>query len=260
MIDTNVVSDYRKIRAVLSIGDRAIEEDTLTRIVKREEIALNDITPLFILTQETEFLFDAKALVSLLFYMGYLTIAGQRGSRIYFKMPNLVLESLYLDYMQHLLMRRAQICIDNMQRDNMISDLLDGKIDLLIRLTEKMLKGLSNRDYQQFDEKYIKVVMLSLLSDVNLYIPHSEYEVSADGYIDLYLQAAFQPKQSAHYFIELKYVKARAAKQTQTRKADDGRQQLNGYLKTDSARNIPHLQSYVLVFRKDRCVQRIQLS
>jgi len=109
-----------------------------------------------------------------------------------------------------------------------------------------MLKGLSNRDYQQFDEKYIKVVMLSLLSDVNLYIPHSEYEVSADGYIDLYLQAAFQPKQSAHYFIE--------------RKADDGRQQLNGYLKTDSARNIPHLQSYVLVFRKDRCVQRIQLS
>ncbi|MCP4398869.1 MAG: hypothetical protein GY801_16415 [bacterium] len=35
-----------------------------------------------------------------LFYMGYLTITGQRGSRIFLKMPNLVLESLYLDYMQ----------------------------------------------------------------------------------------------------------------------------------------------------------------
>ena len=33
MIDTNVVSDYRKIRAILSIGDRDLEEAILTRIV-----------------------------------------------------------------------------------------------------------------------------------------------------------------------------------------------------------------------------------
>jgi hypothetical protein len=32
-----------------------------------------------------------------------------------------------------------------------------GKPDMLISLTEKLLKGLSNRDYQNFDEKYIKV-------------------------------------------------------------------------------------------------------
>ncbi len=124
------------------------------------------MTPLFMLTQETEFLFDAKALISLLFYMGYLTVAERRGTRIYFKMPNLALESLYLDYMQHLLMRRAQIRIDDIQRDEMISDLLEGKIDLLIELTEKLLKGLSNRDYQRFDEKYIKVVMLSQVLDL----------------------------------------------------------------------------------------------
>ena len=257
MIDSNVVSDYRKIRVVLSIGDKAVEEETLTRIVKREDIVVNEITPLFILTQETEFLFDAKTLVSLLFYMGYLTIAGRRGSRISLKMPNLVLESLYLDYMQHLLMRRAQIRIDDMIRDEMISDLLDGKIDLLIELTEKMLKGLSNRDYQQFDEKYIKVVMLSLLSNVNLYIPHSEYEVGADGYVDLYLQAAFEPETSAHYFFELKYVKARAPKRTQESKEEEGRRELCTYLNTPTARRIPHLHAYLLVFRKDRCVRVI---
>ncbi len=258
MIDPNVVSDYRKIRAVLSIGERAVEEEILTRIVERRPIAVNDITQLFVLTQETEFLFDAKALVSLLFYMGYLTIREKRGLRLYLTMPNLVLESLYLEYMQAMLMTRAQIRIDGMRRDAMMGDLVEGKIDLLIELTEQMLKGLSNRDYQQFDEKYIKVVMLSLLSNVNIYIPHSEYEVSADGYVDLYLQAAFEPEQSAHYFIELKYVKARAAKQTQKNKADDGRRQLQQYLQTDTARRIPHLQAYVLVFRKDRCVQQIQ--
>ncbi len=257
MLDPNVVSDYHKIRVVLSIGDRALEEDILTRIVKREEIAINDITPLFILTQETEFLFDAKALISLLFYMGYLTIAGRSRLKITLKMPNLVLESLYLDYMQHLLMTRAQIRIDDMQRDEMIRDLVEGKIDLLIELTEKLLKGLSNRDYQRFDEKYIKVVMLSLLSNVNIYISHSEYEVGADGYVDLYLQAAFEPERSAHYFFELKYVKARATKRTQETKAREGRQELKKYLNTETARQIPNLHAYLLVFRKDRCVRKM---
>lgn len=255
MLDVNVVSDYRKIRAVLTIGDRAVEEAVLTRIVNREEIVVNDLTPLLTLTQETEFRFDAKTLISLLFYMGYLTIAGRRGPRVALAIPNLVLESLYLDYVQHLLMRRGQVRIDTLKRDAMISDLLDGKLDLLLELTEQMLKGLSNRDYQQFDEKYIKVVMLSLLSDVDLYIPHSEYAVGAAGYVDLYLQAAFEPQQSAHYFFELKYVKARASNKTQEAKEAEGRRELAAYLATPAARQIPNLRAYLLVFRKDRCVR-----
>lgn len=140
----------------------------------------------------------------------------------------------------------------------MVSDLLEGRIDLLIELTENLLKGLSNRDYERFDEKYIKLVMLSLLSDVNIYIPHSEYETDADGYVDLYLQAAFDPDRSAHYFIELKYVKARGAKKTLERKEREGRVAMAKYLQSRAARGVPNLHAYVLVFRKDRCARRIQ--
>jgi hypothetical protein len=49
---------------------------------------------------------------------------------------------------------------------------------------------------------------------VNLYIPHSEYEVSGKGYVDLYLQAAYDPDRSAQYFFELKYTKANASNTT----------------------------------------------
>ena len=260
MIDSNVVSDYRKIRAILSIGERTMEEEVLTRIVRQRQIVVREVTPMLMLTAETEFRFDEDALSSLLFYMGYLTIAGRQGLGVRLTMPNLVLESLYLDYMEHMLLQRGNLRIRSREKLDMLQDLVDGNIGRLIELTEQMLKGLSNRDYVQFDEKYIKVVMLSLLSDVNIYIPHSEYAIDADGYADLYLQAAFEPAHSAHYIIELKYVKARAAKATQTQKADEGRQQLHRYLSTEAARAIPHLQAYVLVFRKDRCVQRIQLS
>lgn len=229
----------------------------LTQIVEQNRVSINQITELFTLTQETEFLFDAKALISLLFYMGYLTIVTRRGREIELAMPNLVLKSLYLDYMQYILMKRAQVRIDGMHKDAMVRDLMEGKIDLLIELTERLLKGLSNRDYERFDEKYIKVVMLSLLSDVNVYIPRSECEVSADGYVDLYLQAAFEPERSAHYFIELKYIRARASKHTLTKKEHEGIEEMQKYLQSDIAKALKHLQPYVLIFRKDRCVRKI---
>jgi len=258
MIDPNVVSDYRKIRAILSIGDREIEEAVLTRIVNENSVALAQLTNHFILTHETEFRFDAKALASLLFYMGYLTIAGRNRTEIELRMPNLVLKSLYLDYMHHILMRRAQVRIDGLKKDDMVQALAEGNINPLIELTETLLNGLSNRDYERFDEKYIKVVMLSLMSDINIYIPHSEYEIGADGYVDLYLQAAFEPERSASYLVELKYVKARASKQTQAAKEREGVQEMQKYLQSAAGRAITHAQAYVLIFRKDRCVRKLR--
>jgi hypothetical protein len=255
----NVVSDYRKIRAILSIGDQALEEAILTQIVEQGTVSINEITQLFILTQETEFLFDAKALISLLFYMGYLTITDRRGPLIELAMPNLVLKSLYLDYMEYVLMKRAHTRIDGLQQDEMLRDLLEGKLDLLIALTERLLRGLSNRDYERFDEKYIKVVMLSLLSNVNLYIPHSEYEVSAEGYVDLYLQAAYEPKRSAQYFLELKYAKANASNTILDQKEREGVAAMQRYLQSPTSpttRAVKNLQAYVFVFRKETCVRK----
>lgn len=257
MVDPNVVSDYRKIRAILSIGEQMLEEAVLAQIVERECVTLPEITPMFVLTRETEFLFDEQSLLSLLFYMGYLSIAGKRGLLIELTIPNLVLKSLYFDYMHYVLMKRGQTRVDGVHKGEMLQDLVDGKIERLIALVEQLLHGLSNRDYQQFDEKYIKVVMLSLLSDVNVYIPHSEYEVSADGYVDIYLQAAFERERSASYFFELKYAKARATKATLDRLEQDGVGAMQRYLSSDTARAVNHLQGYVLVFRKDRCVRKI---
>lgn len=258
MIDPNVVSDYRKIRAVLAIGTPELEEAVLTQIVKENNVELAEITPLFVLTRDTELLFTQASLASLLFYMGYLTLADRQGLSLILRMPNLVMKSLYLDYMEYLLMKRGQVRVDSLEKLKMLQALVDGSLDEFVTLTEKLLKGLSNRDYERFDEKYIKVVMLSLLSDVNVYIPHSEYEVSAAGYVDLYLQAAFEPERSAHYFIELKYAKARASKHTLDSKERDGRAAMTRYLASERAKGIKHLHAYLLIFRKDVCVRKIR--
>lgn len=260
MLDINVISDYRKIRTILSIGETGLDEAVLTQIVRDRRVAVQEIQQLFVLTWETEFLFTKAALVSLLFYMGYLTIAGRQGLAITLQMPNAVLESLYLEYMERLLMIRSEVRIGSDDKLEMLEQLVAGNPDKLISLTERLLKGLSNRDYQKFDEKYIKVVMLSLLSAVNVYIPHSEYEVGAEGYVDIYLQAVFEPNQSTHYFFELKYAKAKATnKQLQTLEAA-GNQAMSHYLASETAQAIPNLQAYLLIFRKDRCAKKVTIE
>jgi hypothetical protein len=102
--------------------------------------------------------------------------------------------------------------------------------------------------------------MLSLLSAVNVYIPHSEYEVGADGYADIYLQAAFEPERSAHYFLELKYAKAKAGNKHLDRLESEAKAEMRKYLNSETARAIPNLQPYILIFRKDRCVRKIRFG
>ena len=260
MMDINVISDYRKIRAILSIGEKALEETVLNQIVRDKVISMRGIQQLFVLTWETEFLFTKSALVSLLFYMGYLTISSSRGLTIFLTMPNVVLESLYLEYMERLLMVRSEVRIGSDDKLEMLEQLVVGNPDKLISLTEQLLRGLSNRDYQRFDEKYIKVVMLSLLSSVNVYIPHSEYEVSADGYVDIYLQAVFEPDRSAYFFFELKYAKAKTSNKRLDTVEKKGRKAMAKYLATQIAQAIPNLQPYLLIFRKDRCARKILIN
>ncbi len=55
-------------------------------------------------------------------------------------------------------MTRGEIRIDSGDKLDMLEDLVAGRLDRLIALTERLLTSLSNRDYQRFDEKYIKVV------------------------------------------------------------------------------------------------------
>jgi len=66
---------------------------------------------------------------------------------------------------------------------------------------------LSNRDLMNFSEKDIKILMMTLIFQSNLYLPISEYETSG-GYCDIYLQRReLNPKVQTDWVWEIKYVK-----------------------------------------------------
>jgi hypothetical protein len=96
---------------------------------------------------------------------------------------------------------------------------------------ENFLKRLSNRDLINFDEKYIKAMLLSTLFMSNFYLPVSEAE-NINGYTDIYLlKHPAMPDIKFEYVLEVKYVKTDAAETEIEAKFAEARTQLERYKK-----------------------------
>jgi predicted HTH transcriptional regulator len=104
-----------------------------------------------------------------------------------------------------------------------------------------------------FDEKYIKVILLSLLNISPVYIPVSEREVET-GYIDIYLERDMRtPDVKYEWILELKYIKKSEnqrpdfAQYIEKIKAE-GQEQLERYKKSRRLENKKDLKQALLIF------------
>jgi hypothetical protein len=131
--------------------------------------------------------------------------------------------------------RNNDVTINPSQQLDAISDLAykgDPKpyIDCV---SQNIISRLSNRDLQDFDEKYIKIILLNGLFQSNIYLTISELEVT-QGYIDLYLQRShLLPDIRYEWVWEIKYVKksdvSGKKKNVLTTKREEARTQLKKY-------------------------------
>ena len=94
VLDTNVVSDYRKIRNIFKIGGEEGERlAVLERVVKEGHIDF-PLTQLYNLEGE----FTDSDFLSLLFYMGMLSFQQKLGVGWRCRVPNYVIKKLYFEY------------------------------------------------------------------------------------------------------------------------------------------------------------------
>jgi hypothetical protein len=157
-----------------------------------------------------EKLHDNEYFVSLLFYLGLLTIDYAENDKTYLKIPNYSIRTIYWDYALQLIMNRNKgIKIDISRQLETIDTLAfrgDPKpyIDYVV---ENILSRLSNLSLRKFDEKYVKIMLLNSLYQSNLYLVHKETEVSS-GYVDIYMQRSHSfPNIPYEWVWEVKYVK-----------------------------------------------------
>ncbi|MGB0931600.1 MAG: AAA family ATPase [Chitinophagales bacterium] len=253
LLATSVASDYHKVRSLFRIGHKEKENlETLELILKKGEITAS-LTIKF----NFEVSWRQHNFVSLLYYLGFLTIKGSIATRLIFAIPNFVIRQLYYQYFSQVVLNRAKIDTYSVDIQEQVTELaLHNNIKPLIELTESTLTQLSiYNDRAAFNETHIKSIFVSWFYATGVYHIYSELEVSKKnknkdkGRIDLLLTSRppFEEEIPYQFIFELKYLKKKDAGQLETTKKT-AIAQLKEYLKDDKIKHLKDLKAYVIVF------------
>ncbi len=117
------------------------------------------------------------------------------------------MKEIYSEYFLKILNEEENLKIEsNYYTEIAIEIALEGKINKIVALLQKYLKNLSNRDYQKFDEKYVKLIFYCIAMNLKIFTVKSEMEVERE-YPDLVLIPRERNKGYNSLMIEFKYLK-----------------------------------------------------
>ena len=241
LIDDNIKTDYGRLNRLTANQEN---KKILEEIIKNENVTASIATRFSFDT-----MYDREYFVSLLFYMGLLTIDRQEKTRLILKIPNYVIKTVFWEYILTKLKVEHKIRIDLEEIRLAIEEMAyEGRIEPYVKyISKNVLNTLSNRDLIKFDEKYIKLILIVYISDSNAYRIHSEREIE-EGYIDIYLEKApHMPDIKYEWLIELKYLKESERDKLEEVKKR-GLEQLERYAKSKNLADRENLKKALLVF------------
>ena len=195
--------------------------------------------------------FTKSDFLSLLFYMGYLSYDTSKPFRA-FAMPNYVIKQLYLEFFINLLAEKEQLALkEDKVSDAIVKMAFEGNIKPFFNIIQDILTTLSNRDYINFDEKYIKLLIIATSFMADSYYMKSEREVQ-NGYVDILFFERPPNQVNYQYIFELKYLRKSEEKQLEA-VTKEASQQLQNYIQNEpSLAKLENLRAVVLVVVKDQ--------
>jgi hypothetical protein len=232
MLDTNVRTDYSKMRHLLMLSRKLNGNFEILRSL----LETHKTSGVFV----RSFAFGEKItgdrFKSFLYFMGLTTFAGHEGESTVWKVPNLVIRTMMWEYIREALSDAYGQILDTHTLRNLFLDMAkEGRWKPVFSyLFDRFYAVASNRDFV-FHELGIKMFLLAYLQLSQSWITHSEHELS-QGFSDIYLKANPRWPDLKHSFIvELKYLPKGARKnpinlkKQVTEKVSDAEKQLEGY-------------------------------
>lgn len=209
LIDRNVRIDYGKLRHLIIIdkkGERRVNGNfsRLREIVERGEVSgkLKKGFPL----EEME---APENFVSLLFYLGLLTIKGEKEGLPVFRIPNQTVKSLFYDYIVRISQETGLLDVNTGKLESLLHDMAyRGAWEAFFNyLSGKLKESTSIRDFIR-EEKVVQGFLLAYLGFTDYFIVHSEKELNK-GYADIVMEPFLAHYEGIKYsyIIEIKYIK-----------------------------------------------------
>ena len=277
LIDSNIASDYRKIGNFFRLFEIEEGREIINDLMARD-IVYGNLTVQFNLERK----FGRDDFISLLLYMGFISVERMAGESVEFSIPNYVIKERYYEYLYEIMEQEYGLELKVEELRSAMRELAyQGKIESLVIIIEEFLKKvLSNRDFRGFKESHyswegawgrvgersntnnmerlnrpekpppkpspniLKVHILTLLHLSKMYYIQSELEAER-GYIDIFLREAPQFPVDYEWVLELKYVqKSEGIEQVK----DEGMGQLKKYMQKVSPQARRHLKGALLIF------------
>ena len=245
LIDVNIASDYNKLGNMLDLCKGEEREKIIEKTVSGQGI-VSDITAKFNPAIE----FTEKDLVSMLYYLGYLTIQDNIAGYPKLNIPNMVMKEIYSDYFLRVLNQNFSMSANINYSELALEIALDGKIDRIVDLMQTYLQHLSNRDYMNFDEKYVKLIFYCISMNLDIFRVKSKMEVQRK-YPDILLIPKDTTKGYKSVMIEFKYLK-KDEENKLAEKQEEARKQIEEYATFEEIKGIPNLSKYTVVAVNDK--------
>lgn len=233
LVDTNIITDYNKMVKLIRLEKQFGQKTSLIQRITTEGQIYCNIKPEFSLDDLTSY----ENLVSLMFYMGLLSVADYDMGDTLLAIPNSTVRQQYLEYMK----KSYETLISWKTDDNIMNDLgrafaKRGEHEPFLRYIASCMKETSdNRDFIKTGEAFVKGFILGQFgTNLNYYLAHSEY-AHGHCYSDLYLEPRLGTPYA--YVIELKYCPKTSNQKNIDDLLDNARVQLPKYI-TDN-----HLQT-----------------
>ena len=241
LIDTNIASDYSKIGKMLDLCKGENRLEILRKTVQGEPI-VNTIVEKFNPAIE----FTENDMISMLYYLGYLTISGELVGIPELTIPNKVMKEIYADYFMQMMDKEAEFRIDNNANQEILIQLAkEGRIDKIVEILKIYLNNLSNRDLIKFDEKYIKLIFYCIAMNIKAYSTKSEMEVNRN-YPDILLVPRDSSKGYKAVMVEFKYIKKGEVAKLED-KQKEAKEQIERYSSFEDIKDIQGLRKYTIV-------------
>ena len=253
LIDMNIASDYSKLGKMLDLCKGEEREKIIEQTISGQGI-IGEITGKFNPTIE----FTEKDLISMLYYLGYLTITGEEFEKPELKVPNRVMKEIYSEYFLQILSKTTDLQITESDYTEILREIaLEGKIDKIVGLLQQYLQNLSNRDFIKFDEKYIKLIFFCIAMNLKIFRLKSEMEVQRK-YPDILLIPKDPSKGYQGVMIEFKYLKKEEENKLKE-KQEEAKKQIQEYGEMEEIKELKNIHKYTVVAVNDIiCVEEIK--
>jgi hypothetical protein len=261
--------DAKKIENIFNIADKRISESVINSYLEGKVFLVDQLSQNINLNKDTEFTRDQ--LLSMLFYLGYLTIDTQKSqelaeSQIGLKVPNLYMKKLFFECIANMKLRNNKIYNDY---DLDISSILDKQDDISSfadSCTEFFSAISTNQVLSKLNEMGINITLYSKISDILKFLDVYNVKIKLQNSLQVKTQGQnFADLQinvgdDDIYLIELKYITKKDA--TDSKINADIKEATDQVLKYKSALDFKdkNVKAYPMIFVGPNCVYCKQVN